>query len=136
MSSMMKRAKKSNLPCNAIELNKMYFFDNRIKPQNISRVVIILVLATILKVSIGDGVDFGPRYPYVFVIFGFFIAAVIAGELSRRILRFLVPLRILPKNKHHEIENLNKIKNNKSDIEALNFGIIWSIIWICLSLWC
>jgi|GEM_PF-2716081 len=114
----------------------MYFLSEKVKSQNVVRVFILIALALVWLILIKDNItsSIHGKHQYILYLGGTFVASILSGEITRKLIRTFVPLKIKPKNKHHQITNSNKIKEDRSDIEALNFGIAWIIIWIGLAL--
>jgi len=107
---------------------------HQIKPENLGRVIVLVLLSIGWRISIGNDVTFIARDPYIFPIVGCTLTCIILGELSRRIFRLIFKY---PEKKMSHVIVYSKRETNvmegKKDIEALNFGIIWGLVAVIFS---
>lgn len=115
----------------------MSILGEEIKSSNLSRVTIIFIIAIIWRIYMGDTIQPKIRDPYIFPIIGFFMVAIICGELTRRLFRvfFKKGKKHHKKQKYILPEEALKTRESQGDIEALNFAIFWSFLWMMMAIY-
>lgn len=104
-------------------------FGLNIKPENISRVMMIFLICVIWRIIIGDSLKFQGE-SYIFPIVGMVFFNILLGEFSRKVFRFIVPKNRVRNNRHVIDQKQRDYMEATKDIEALNFGFCWAVFWV------
>lgn len=110
----------------------MYLFGEKVKTENSSRTIGIIVCAIIWRYFVDYDFEGGIRDPYILPTIGFVMSTILLGELSRRLFRLFIPKANKRHHKHLNQEQQVKDNERQNDREALNFGLLWSILFIAI----
>jgi len=103
----------------------MNLFGEKIKQSNLGRIILIIGIAIVWRIILGEISWEGRTNKYAFPVIAFVFLAILSGELTRKIVRLFFKERNVPKNAMKSINE--KIESNR-DTETLNFSIFWSIV--------
>jgi len=102
----------------------MYLFGEKVKQSNFGRIILIIGIAIVWRIVLGEIYWEGRTNKYAFPVIAFVFLAILFGELTRRFVRVLFKEKNISKkalkSTHNKIED-------KRDLETLNYSIIWSI---------
>ena len=103
------------------------FLEKKIKYQNKRTVFILAILAISWRLLIWNSLKTAAVDPYIFPVFGFFMLAVIFGEITRQFFNFF------KSRKSRRVEHKTE-REKREEKQALFFAILWSLIWIGLTI--
>ncbi len=106
----------------------MYLLGEFVKSSNLSRVIVLLIVAIIWRIFLGNNIEIALREPYITPVLGFLVIAVVIGELSRRLFRFFFKKRDNRQTKLMSPENRVRFFKQKDETETLNIAILLSVL--------
>ena len=112
----------------------MKLFGERIKKSNWTRMTILLLLIIVWRWFMKDSLIVAGRDRYLFPTLGLFIVTIALGELTRRFIRFFWTYAPQKMNTFIQPEQLLKLEEQQQDSEALNLAIVWSLAFICYTI--
>lgn len=106
----------------------MMLFGEKIEKENRNKIVILLVLAILWRIEMGDKIQTSIRDSYIFPTLGFLLFALITGEITRKLYR-----SFRPESKIFLYNYTEAQIEKKRDQLTLNFAIFWAFAWLVLA---
>jgi len=108
----------------------MNLFGENVKQSNVPRIILLAALSVLWRILAGDFYE-GPQNKYVFPVLAFGFISVLVGELTRKIFRLFF------KEKGQVVKTTDQTESeeveNGRDTDALNFSLMWAVIFILIT---